>query len=124
MSVTFTIIDDTYSANGADGRKHIFGTLSFTNPYTAGGESITVSSYFPNKFLGGRVTGVNASVTAANAGMIGTRSAFRADTSSTTTAVIQLFNDGLTGTSSAGLAVDNTVANISGITCTVEMWGY
>lgn len=123
MSVTFTIIDDSGSANGADGRKHIFGTLSFTNPYTANGETITVSSYFPNKFLGGAVTAVNASVSAANMSKV-KLAQFRGDTSSTTSAVIQLFDVGLTGTASAGLLVDNTTANISNTTCTVELWGY
>jgi hypothetical protein len=123
MSVTFTIIDDSVSANGADGRKHIFGTLSFTNPYTASGETITVSSYFPNKFLGGAVTAVNASVSLANMSKV-KLSQFRGDTTSTTSAVIQLFDVGLTGTASAGLLVDNTTANISNTTCTVELWGY
>jgi len=124
MSVTFTILDDSNSANGADGRKHIFGVLSFTNPYTASGESLTVSTYFPNKFLGGKVTAVSAAVTSALAGLAHTGT-FRGDSSSTTAAVLfQLFQTGLAGTASAGLWVDNTTANISATTCTVEMWGY
>lgn len=124
MSVTFTILDDSNSANNPDGRKHIFGVLSFTNPYTAAGESLTVSTYFPSKFLGGKVTAVSGAVTAALAGLAHTGT-FRGDSSSTATAVLfQLFQSGLPGTASAGLWVDNTTANISATTCTVEMWGY
>jgi len=123
MSVTFTIIDSSDTANNADGKKRVYGTLSFTNPYTASGESITVSSYFPHKFLGGEVKMINPSVSIANTGLVALAK-FRGDSSSVTTAVIQLFNTGLTGTANAGLLVDNTVANISNITCTVEMVGY
>ena len=123
MTATFTIIDDTYSANEASGKKRIFGTVSLTNPYTAGGEAITVSSYFKTKFLGGHVTMVQQSVAIANAGIAATGK-FRGDTSSTTTAVLQFFNAGLSGTAQAGLFVDNTVANLSNTTCTVDMVGY
>lgn len=123
MSVTFTIIDDSGSSNNADGKKRVYGTLSFTNPYTPNGELLTVSSYFPNKFLGGNVMAVGQSVTIANAGLVALAK-FRGDTTSTTTAVIQLFNTGLSATANAGLLVDNTVANISNITCLVEMVGY
>jgi hypothetical protein len=124
MSVLFTILDDTYSANNIDGKKRIFGTFSFTNPYTANGESVTVSTYFPNKFLGGHVTAVSAAVTAALAG-VARSGTFRGDSSSTTSAVLfQMFQTGLAATASAGLWVDNTTANISATTCTVEMMGY
>lgn len=123
MTATFTIIDDAPSGNDGSGRKRVFGTLSFTNPYTANGDSFSLSTYFPNKFLGGRVTAVNASSTTALAGLL-THATFRADTSSTATAVVQLLSVGLTGTASAGNLVDNTTANISGLTCTVELFGY
>ena len=123
MSVTFTIIDSSMDGNSADGRKRVLGTLSFTNPYTANGESFSLSSYFPNKFLGGRVTAIQQSVTAANASLLA-HAAFRGDTSSTATAVIQLFSVGLSGTANAGFLVDNTTANISNATCTVELQGY
>lgn len=123
MSVTFTIIDDSNSSNGADGRKHIFGTLSFTNPYTASGESLTVSNYFPHEFLGGKVTAVSGAVTAALAGLAHTGT-FRGDNNTIAgAAIFQMFQTGLSGTASAGLWVDNTTANISGLTCMVEMWG-
>ena len=121
MTATFTIIDDVTSANGPDGRKRIFGTLSFTNPYTANGDLFSLSTYFPNKFLGGRVTAINPSSTIALAGLLA-HATFRADSSSTATAVIQLLSTGL-GSSFGGL-VDNTTANVSGLTCTVELFGY
>lgn len=123
MSLTFTIIDSSDTVNTSDGLKHIRGTFSFTNPYTAAGESLSLSTYFPNKFLGGQVLQINPSVTLA----LTTNMAlgkFRGDTTSTTTAVFQMFNVGLSATASAGLLVDNTTANISGSTCTVELWGY
>jgi len=123
MTATFTIIDDPTSANGVDGRKRIFGTLSFTNPYTAGGDVFSLSTYFPSKFLGGRVTSVNPSVTAALAGLV-THATFRGDTSSTANGVIQLWSVGLSATANAGNLVDNTTANISGLTCNVELFGY
>jgi hypothetical protein len=124
MSVLVTILDDTYSANGADGRKRIFASVSLTNPYTANGESITTSTYFKTKFLGGHVTSVSAAVTAANAGIAQTGT-FRGDQNSTTAAVLfQMFNAGLPVTANAGLFVDNTVANLSNTTFTMEMIGY
>lgn len=123
MSLTFTIIDSSDTVNTSDGLKHVRGTFSFTNPYTAAGEALTVSSYFPHSFLGGQVLSINPSVSIDNAGIV-SMGKFRGDTSSTTTAVFQLFNTGLSGTAKAGLLVDNTIANISGISCTVEMWGY
>jgi len=123
MSILFTVIDDTYSANGPDGKKRLWGTVSLTNPYTAGGESITVSSYFKTKFLGGKVMMVNPSVTAANAGIAMTGT-FRGDTSSTTTAVLQFWNAGLSATANAGLFVDNTTANLSNTTCVIQLEGY
>lgn len=123
MTLTLTIIDDTYSRNGADGVKRVQFTGSFTNPYTAGGESVTTSTYFGTKFLGGTVLAVEPSVGIDNTGIAMT-GRFRSDTSSTTTAVLQLFNAGLSGTAKAGLFVDNTVANISNTTITFEMAGY
>ncbi len=64
-----------------------------------------------------------AKSTEALAGLV-THATFRADTSSTATAVIQLLSAGLSGTASAGNLVDNTTANISTLTCTVELFGY
>ena len=124
MSLTLTIIDDTYSSNSSDGRKRVFFTGSLTNPYTASGEVITtMSTYFYTKFLGGHVTMVNPSVTSALAGIAKTGT-FRGDTSSLTTQVLQFFQTGLSGTASAGLWVDNTTANLSATTFTVEAYGY
>ena len=124
MTLTLSIIDDTYSANDvAGGVKNVRFTASFTNPYTTGGETITTSTYFPAKFLGGGVESVNASVTTANAGIARTAT-FRGDTASTSIAVLQLFNAGLSGTASAGGFVDNTVANLSNTTVTLRMAGY
>lgn len=123
MTMTFTLIDDTYSSNESSGRKTIFGTVSCTNPYTAAGDSITVSTYFKSKFLGGFVGAINPSVTAALSGLASSAK-FRGDTSSVTTAVIGMWQSGLSGTASAGLWVDNTTANISATTFQVAMIGY
>lgn len=123
MSITATLIDDKYSANDAAGRKTLYFTVSLTNPYTAGGESITVSSYFPNKVLGGNVTMVNPSVSIDAVGGL-RNGVVRGDTSSTTTVVLQLLGCGLAGTSKVGLWVDNTVANVSNQTCTLQLIGY
>lgn len=129
MTLTLTVIDDQYASNGGDGVKSLRLTGSFTNPYTAGGESVTLSSYFhatagsTSKFLGGRVMAVNPSVSIDLAGVLAT-GVFRGDTSSTTTAVLQLFNAGLGGTSKAGLFVDNTTANLSTGTVTLLVQGY
>lgn len=124
MTATVTLIDNQYGdSNDATGKKRIFATVSLTNPYTSGGDSITVSSYFKTKFLAGYVGAVNPSVTAANAGIAHT-GLIRADTSSTTTVVLQFWNTGLTGTANAGLFVDNTTANLSDTTLQVELVGY
>lgn len=123
MTATFTLVDGAYSEQASAGRKKLFGSVSLTNPYTAGGESITVSTYFNRTFLGGHITMVNPSVSAANAGIAET-GVFRGDTSSITTAVLQFFNGGLSGTANAGLQVDNTVANLSNTTVFVELNGY
>lgn len=122
MSLTFTILDDTYSANDSTGRKRIFGTVSLTNPYTANGESFTVSTWFKTKFLGGHVTQVAAAVTTANAGIARTGT-FRSDTNSVSAAVLfQMFQGGLTTLS--GTWIDNTTANLSNTTFTLELFGY
>lgn len=123
MTATVTIIDSTYDSNNGAGRKDIYATVSMTNPYTAGGDSIDVSSWFPNKCLGGHQVMVKPTVAIALAGPAA-MSVIRADTSSTSTVLLQLLNAGLTGTSSAGLFVDNTVANISGTTLTLTLHGY
>lgn len=122
MTTTVTLTDDTYSANGSDGRKRIYATISLTNPYTAGGEVITTSTYFPNKPDGGKVIMVNPSVTIDNAGIANT-GMFRGTNASTTSLLLQFTNAGLTATSKAGLFVDNTVANLSGTTIFVELIG-
>lgn len=123
MTATVTIIDNTYDSNEGQGRKRIFATVSLTNPYTAGGESITVSSWFKAKFLGGNVTMVNPSVAIAAVGPMAS-AVLRADTSSYTTVLLQLLNNGLGGTSAAGVWVDNTVANVSNSTCFISLVGY
>ncbi len=122
MTATVTLTDDTYSANGADGRKRIYAAISLTNPYTAGGETITTSTYFPNRFDGGNVTMINPSVTADLAG-IAASGVFRGTTASTTSALFQMFNGALPGAATIGRWVDNTVANLSNTTVYVEMIG-
>ncbi len=123
MSILFTVIDDTYSANGTDGKKRIWGTVSLTNPYTANGEVITTSTYFKTKFLGGKVMMVDQQVTAANTG-IALTGTFRGNTASTSVTLLQFFSVGLTGTANAGLFVDCSTANLSSTTLTVQMEGY
>jgi len=122
MTATLTATDSTYNANGSDGRKRLYATISLTNPYTSGGESITTSTYFGTVFDGGRVLAVNPSVSVTNAGIAHTGT-FRSSNASTTTAVLQFFNVSLGG-STAGMFVDNTVANLSSTTVFVEMIGY
>lgn len=122
MSLTLTVIDDVYT-NAADGTKTVRYTGSFTNPYTAGGESIDVSTLFPHKFLGGRVEMIAAAVAIAAVGPLAT-AVIRGDTSSTSTVVLQLLSVGLPGTTAAGAFVDNSVANISGYSCTIALTGY
>lgn len=127
MTATLTIIDDLYSANDATGRKHIFATVSSTNPYSTGGDTLTfsdISVTFPTKFLGGGVVAVNASVAAARALQAGCNSCLRADTSSTASVVLQFASIGLGGTANAGELVDNTTGNISNVTTHVEFVGY
>lgn len=126
MSLTLTVIDDRYQANQGD-TKRMWFTGSLTNPYTANGETVGANTYFPKQFLGGGVTAVNPSVTAALAGIARTGT-FRADTNSvgSTAAlapVLQFFQTGLAATASAGLWVDNTTANLSGTTFTCFMEG-
>ncbi len=123
MTALFTLADATYAEQASAGRKKIFGSVSLTNPYTAGGESITVSTYFNRQFLGGHITMINPSVSAANAGIAET-GVFRGDTNSITTAVLQFWNGGLSATANAGLQVDNTIANLSSTTLWVELNGY
>ncbi len=123
MTMTFTLIDDTYSSNESSGRKQIFGTVSCTNPYTAGGDTFSISTYFKAKFLGGVVTAVNQSTAIGLAGVAGSAK-FRGDTSSFTSAVVTLFQTGLSATATAGLWVDNTTANISTATFQAVLIGY
>jgi hypothetical protein len=121
MTLSITLTDDTYSANGSDGRKRIYATGSLTNPYSTGGETITTSTYFGNVFDGGVVTMINPSVSILNAGIAQTGK-FRGTNASTTSAVLQFFNVSLGG-STAGTFVDNTVANLSSTTVYLEMIG-
>ncbi len=123
MTALVTLTDDTYSSNGSDGRKRIYATVSLTQPYTANGEVITTSTYFPNKFDGGKVLMVNPSVALLNAGVAHTGT-FRGDNSSTTSAVLQFYSISLGG-STAGTFVDNTTtgSTYSGTTIFVEMIG-
>jgi hypothetical protein len=123
MTTILTAIDSTYSSNDSAGRKSMYFTVSLVNPYSAAGEVLTVSSYFPHKFLGGTVTMIHQPVTIALAGVLATGK-FRGDTTSTTVAILQFFNAGLSGTANAGLFVDNTTANLSTGTVTVNMVGY
>jgi len=123
MTALLTLTDDTYSANNGDGRKRIYGSVSLTNPYTTGGEVLTTTAYFPNKFDGGKVTMVNPSVAILMAGIAHTGT-FRGDGSSTTAGVLQFMNVSLGG-STAGTFVDNTVTGTTyaATTLFVEMIG-
>ncbi len=125
MSLTLTAIDDRYQANQGD-TKRMWFTGSLTNPYTAGGETVGANTYFPKQFLGGKVTAVQQSVTAALAGIAATGT-FRGDTSSVASSaalapVLQFFQISPTG-GTAGTWVDNTTANLSGTTFTCSMEG-
>jgi len=120
MTTTFTLIDDKYSANDSTGKKHIFGTVSMASPYTTGGESVTTSTYFPVKFLGGKVLAVEPNVSIHAAGRL-QNSVFRGDADSVTSAVLQVLDVGV-GTSFGGM-IDCSV-NLQSATATVEMWGY
>jgi len=121
MTTIVTLTDDTYSANGSDGRKRVYASISCVNPYTATGEVIT-NSWFPNKFDGGKVTAVNPSCTVDLAG-IGNSGLFRTTAASTSTLTLQFLNTGLPFTAAVGRWVDNTVANLSTLTLQVEMIG-
>ncbi len=124
MTLTLTVIDDQYGNNGGDGVKRMRFTGSFTNPYTAGGEAVTLTSYFKTKFLGGNPAAIiNGNVAIALAG-VGATARFRGDPNTTLAAKIQLFNAGLSGTAAAGLFVDNTTADLSTLTTTIHAEGY
>lgn len=121
MSTTLTIIGSRLEGGNADQISRLRYTVSCTNPYTAGGEVITTLP-FTKKFFGGKVLQVNP-VCATNLAGAAANSAFRGDTSSTATIVLQLLQTGLSGTASAGFWVDNTTANISNLTFTMEVSG-
>ena len=88
---------------------------------TAGGDAITLdATYFPNKFLSGRLAGINPNVSIAAAG-VAALGHFRADSTSTASVIFQLMNVGV-GTS-FGALIDNTI-NLQSCTVTVEMVGY
>lgn len=124
MTTALTLIDGRYSPGLTDGNRQLLFSVSVTNPYTTGGEALDLSTapYFPNQFRGGWVTIINPSVTAANAGVARTMT-LRGDTSSTAAPKMQFWNAGLSGTASAGLFVDNTVANLSGTTFYMKLEG-
>lgn len=119
MTALLTLTDDNYSTGAIDGRKRLYATVSLTNPYSTGGESLTMSTYFSSKLDGGRVIMVNPSVAVNSAGIAST-GIFRGDNNSVTTAVLQFFN---TITTQSGAFVDNTVANLSNVTVFVEIIG-
>lgn len=119
MTTTITPIDSTYSSNDSSGRKRLFVTASITNPYSTGGDAIDLTSYFKTKFLGGKIAGINPSVSAANAAVASTGQ-FRGDSSSLSPK-LQFWNTPLTAT---GVLVDNTIANLSGTTIYLEVVGY
>ncbi len=121
MTSTFTPIDSAYDSSSrlANGNRRIWGTVSVTNPYSTGGDSFSVSTFFKEKFFGGHVGAVNPSVSVGNAGIARTGT-FRGDSNSYTTAVLQFFNNALTVN---GQFVDNTVANLSGTTLQVVIEG-
>lgn len=121
MTTIVTLTDDTFSANGGDGVKRIYASISCVNPYTATGEVLT-NSWFPNKFHGGKVVAVNPSSTVDLAG-IGNSAVFRTTSASTSTLTMQFLNTGLPVTAAVGRWVDNTVANISTLTVQVELIG-
>ncbi len=124
MTLALTVIDDQYAGNDGTGAKTIRFTGSFTNPYTAGGERITVSTYFPKKFLGGSPAAAISQQVPIDLAGIGASAKFRGDTASTSVVLLQLFNSGLPGTAAAGRWVDNSVADISTLTTTGYMVGY
>lgn len=120
MTALLTLTDDTYSANNGDGRKRLYANISFTNPYSAGGELIT-QAYFGTKFDGARVIMVNPSVAAGPAAIAATGCA-RGDNASTAAFLLQFWN---ASTSTIGGLVDNTVntASWSSVSVFVEMIG-
>lgn len=123
MTTLFTITDDLFFANESSGRKYVFGLLSCTNPYSAGGELISTAAYFKQKALGGKVVYIDPGVPIALAG-VGATGTFRANTASYTGMLFQLFNAGLSATANAGLFVDNTTGNISGLSVGLQLMGY
>jgi hypothetical protein len=122
MTATATLIDGQYNQGQSDGNKSLLFSVSITNPYSTGGELVSISGYFPKQFRGGHRAMVNPSVTTANAGVASTAT-IRGDTSSTASIGLQFWNAGLSGTASAGLFVDNTVANLSGTTLHMMLSG-
>ena len=122
MSVTLTAISGPYNVNGANGIKSRYFIASFTNPYTAGGESVTVSSYFnaAGACIGGRVVAIDPRVAIAAVGPMAA-ACIRGYSASVAAVKIQLLDVGLPGTANAGLLVDSTTANISGI---LSVWRF
>jgi len=119
MSVTASIVNDAYSGVSGDQRRNIDWTLSFTNPYTANGEVTNIwSGYAKKQFLGAWVTMVKPTVTATLTSKAPTLTVW-ADTSSTNTVTIKLYSLPLSG-ASMGELVDNSIANISGLTISMR----
>src|SRR5688572_15072767 len=122
MTTVITELTDKYAANDGNGYKRMRLSVSCVNPYTAGGEAITLSSYFKSAFHGGSLLAVNPSVSIALACIVSSGT-FRGDTNSYASAVLQFYANGLSATAQAGLRVDNTTANISAATVYVEVVG-
>ena len=114
MSVTATIVNDAYSGVSGDQRRNIDWLLSFTNPYTVNGEVSNIwSGYAKKQFLGAWVTMVNPSVTAALTAKASNLTVW-GDTNSTNTVTIKLYSLPMAG-AGLGELIDNSVANISGL---------
>ncbi len=114
MSVTATIVNEAFSGVSGDQRRNIDWLLSFTNPYTVNGEVSNVfSGYAKKQFLGAWPTMVNPSVTAALSAKAATMVIW-ADTNSTNTVTIKLYSLPLSG-AGLGELIDNSVANVSGL---------
>ncbi len=119
MSLTLTVIGSRLEGGNSDGFNRTRYTVSCTNPYTVGGESVSTLPY-TKKFLGGRTLSVSAA-TATNLAGLANTAVFRSDASSTGTVTLQFLQGGTT--TSTGLWVDNTTANISNMTFIIEVIG-
>ncbi len=121
MTLTLTAINDKYAANNANVVKTTYWNVSATNPYTTGGELLTdLSGVCNHSILGGICVQTGANV-AENLAGIAASAQISADyatstcLTTSTTAKLKLWNITLGG-ATGGTWVDNTVANISGMT--------